>query len=80
MIVECIKTSAGLIPYNDMEADKFKRFKNGELYSIDIKEQRNHGQLQHSRERNMRISHVVRGVANHRCDAPRHRSESSSDS
>lgn len=43
MKIECIKTSVGLIPYNDLEADKFKRFKSGSMYGIEIKEQRNYG-------------------------------------
>ena len=41
MKIETIKTSVGLIPANDRESEKFKRFLDRALYTIDIKEPRN---------------------------------------
>lgn len=43
MKIEMIKEAGGVFrPFNDMEHDKTTRFKTGELYTVEIKQQRNY--------------------------------------
>lgn len=42
MKILCKKTISGFVPFGDSEFEKFKKFKHGDVYEVDIKMKRNY--------------------------------------